>query len=153
MTTIKHYLSLKQMECRSTYNSKKRVLEAFGLLFSDRHQLDPEQSSLIFDALLKREKIGSTALGNGIAIPHARINDLKTPKLAVITLQTAIDFDAPDQKLVDILISLLVPRKESNLHLSLLKQLATILQDKKLVIQLRESKNNKALYQILKHST
>lgn len=150
MTIINQYLSVQRVQCRATYNSKKRVLEAFSQLLS---QSTPEQSTIIFDALLKREKIGSTALGNGIAIPHARIDDLTEPKLAVITLQNAIDFDAPDQQPVDTLISLLVPNEKSDLHLNLLKQLATILRDKQSVSQLRKSHSDAALYQAFTAAT
>jgi len=146
MTTINHYISPTQVKCNATYSSKKRVLEAFSELLG---QADSEKSILIFDAMLKREKIGSTAIGNGIAIPHARIDALKAPKLAAMTLQKAIGFDTPDQKPVDILISLLVPNQESELHLNLLKRLATVLRNKKLVTQLRQSNSDKALYQSL----
>ncbi len=151
MTAINHYLSPEQVECHASYNSKKRVLEAFSELFSQA--ADPEQSTLIFDALLKREKIGSTALGNGIAIPHARIDHLQAPKIAAITLQNPIDFDAPDQKPVDLLISLLVPNEQSELHLNLLKQLAGVLKNKKSVTQLRQSDSNKSLFDALVAAT
>jgi len=146
MTTITHYISPVQVKCNTTYSSKKRVLEAFSELLV---QADSEQIILIFDALLKRKKIGSTAIGNGIVILHARIDKLKAPKLAAITLQKEIDFDTPDQKPIDILIALMGPNQESELHLNLLKQLATALRNKKSVVQLRQSNGDKARYQAL----
>lgn len=92
MPHLTPYLSRERTHVVDDINSKKRVLQLLSELFS--HDL-PEHHDDIYDALIKREKIGSTALGRGIAIPHARISGVSTPMLAVLRLKNSIEFDAP----------------------------------------------------------
>jgi len=106
--------------------SKKRAFEEAGLLFESLHGLS---RALVTDSLFSRERLGSTGLGNGVAIPHGRIKGLKTPMAAVFQLRNPIGFDAPDDKAVTLLIFLLVPEAATQKHLEILSEIAELLSD------------------------
>jgi nitrogen PTS system EIIA component len=112
--------------------SKKRAFEEAGLLFETLHGLN---RALITDSLFARERLGSTGLGHGVAIPHGRIKGLKQPLAAVFQLAAPIGFDAPDEQAVQLLIFLLVPEAATQKHLEILSEIAELLSDS----QLRES--------------
>ena len=107
-------------------HSTKRLFERAAELFSDQLGLDSEQ---IYRALLAREKLGSTAVGEGVAIPHSRIDGCIEPAGCLITLPTGIDFSAPDNQPVDLVFVLLVPKEATQQHLDLLAMLARALSD------------------------
>jgi PTS system nitrogen regulatory IIA component len=102
------------------------------LLFETLHGLN---RALITDSLFARERLGSTGLGHGVAIPHGRIKGLKQPLAAVFQLGAPIGFDAPDEQAVQLLIFLLVPEAATQKHLEILSEIAELLSDS----QLRES--------------
>ena len=106
--------------------SKKRAFEEVGLLFETMHGLS---RALITDSLFARERLGSTGLGYGVAIPHGRIKGLKAPMAAVLKLAQPIGFDAPDEKPVNLLIFLLVPEAATQKHLEILSEIAELLSD------------------------
>src|SRR3989338_3978744 len=112
--------------------SKKRVFERVGLLFENNQQIARSQ---VFDSLFAREKLGSTGLGQGVAIPHGRIKGLREAVAALVTMKEAIPFDAPDGQPVNIACILLVPEKATDKHLQILSELAQMFSDK----QFRES--------------
>jgi len=109
--------------------SKKRVFEQVGLLFENNHQIARSQ---VFDSLFAREKLGSTGLGQGIAIPHGRIKGLKDAVGSIVRLHQPIPFDAPDGKPVGLVFVLLVPEKATDLHLQILSELAQMFSDRAL---------------------
>lgn len=106
--------------------SKKRAFEEAGLLFENLHGLG---RALVTDSLFARERLGSTGLGHGVAIPHGRIKGLKSPLAAVFQLAQPIGFDAPDEKPVALLIFLLVPEAATQKHLEILSEIAELLSD------------------------
>ena len=106
--------------------SKKRAFEEAGLLFENLHGLS---RSLVTDSLFSRERLGSTGLGHGVAIPHGRIKGLKMPMAAVLQLAHPIGFDAPDEQAVNLLIFLLVPESATQKHLEILSEIAEMLSD------------------------
>jgi PTS system nitrogen regulatory IIA component len=108
-------------------SSKKRVFEQAGLLFENNQGIGRSQ---VYDALFAREKLGSTGLGMGIAIPHGRIKGLKEAKGAFLRLATPVQFDAPDGKPVGLLFVLLVPEAATEHHLQLLSELAQMFSDR-----------------------
>jgi nitrogen PTS system EIIA component len=108
-------------------SSKKRVFEQAGLLFENRHGIARSQ---VYDALFAREKMGSTGLGQGIAIPHGRIKGLKEARGAFLHLATPVQFDAPDGKPVSQIFVLLVPEAATEHHLQLLSELAQMFSDR-----------------------
>ena len=107
--------------------SKKRVFEQAGMLFEARLGM---ARSIIFDSLFAREKLGSTGLGQGVAIPHGRIKGLKQAVGALIRLAAPIPFDSPDGRPVTLLFVLLVPEQATEEHLQILSELAQRFSDR-----------------------
>ncbi len=108
-------------------SSKKRVFEKVGLLFENNQGI---ARSAVFDSLFAREKLGSTGLGQGIAIPHGRIKGLKEASGAFLRLAAPVPFDAPDGKPVSLLFVLLVPEQATEQHLQILSELAERFSDR-----------------------
>jgi PTS system nitrogen regulatory IIA component len=108
-------------------SSKKRVFEHVGLLFENNQGI---ARSTVFDSLFAREKLGSTGLGRGIAIPHGRIKGLKHASGAFLRLTTAVPFDSPDGVPVSLLFVLLVPEQATEQHLQILSELAERFSDR-----------------------
>jgi PTS system nitrogen regulatory IIA component len=108
-------------------SSKKRVFEQVGLMFENNQSI---ARSLVFDSLFAREKLGSTGLGQGIAIPHGRIKGLREAVGGFIRLSAPVQFDAPDGKPVSLLFVLLVPEQATEHHLQILSELAQMFSDK-----------------------
>jgi len=121
MSLIGKYLTADcvLLDCEST--SKKRVFERVGILFENTHGIARAQ---VFDSLFAREKLGSTGLGQGVAIPHGRVKGLKEAMAAFIKMQNPIPFDGPDGLPVSFIFILLVPERATDLHLQLLGELA-----------------------------
>lgn len=126
--------------------SKKRAFEDAGLLFENLHGLN---RALVADSLFARERLGSTGLGHGVAIPHGRIKGLKAPMAAVFQLATPIGFDAPDEQPVGLLIFLLVPEAATQKHLEILSEIAEMLSDSGLREKLMRSQDAAALHQLI----
>jgi PTS system nitrogen regulatory IIA component len=116
--------------------SKKRAFEEAGLLFETLHGLN---RALITDSLFARERLGSTGLGHGVAIPHGRIKGLKQPLAAVFQLANPIGFDAPDEQPVQLMIFLLVPEAATQKHLEILSEIAELLSDSALREKMKHS--------------
>jgi PTS system nitrogen regulatory IIA component len=109
--------------------SKKRMFEQAGLLFENNQG---GARSLVVDRLLARERLGSTGLGQGVAIPHGRIKGLKEAVGAFVRLAQPVPFDAPDGKPVSLVFLLLVPEQATEQHLRVLSELAQMLSDREL---------------------
>lgn len=107
-------------------SSKKRAFEYAGLLFENHLGLN---RATVTDNLFARERLGSTGLGEGVAIPHGRIKGLKQPSAALIRLRQPIPFEAPDNEPVALLVVLLVPESATAKHLELLSTIAEMLAD------------------------
>ena len=123
--------------------SKKRAFEEAGLLFEGLHGLS---RALVTDSLFARERLGSTGLGHGVAIPHGRIKGLKSPMAAVFQLASPIGFDAPDEQPVVLLIFLLVPEAATQKHLEILSEIAELLSDSSLREKLKACTDAGALH-------
>ncbi|MGQ0709805.1 MAG: PTS sugar transporter subunit IIA [Rhodoferax sp.] len=126
--------------------SKKRAFEEAGLLFENLHGLS---RALVTDSLFSRERLGSTGLGHGVAIPHGRIKGLKSPMAAVFQLEQPIVFDAPDDKPVNLLIFLLVPEAATQKHLEILSEIAELLSDTQLREQLTTPGDASSLHALI----
>ena len=126
MNRLASILSPEQVLAHVEVTSKKRAFEEAGLLFENLHGLS---RALVTDSLFSRERLGSTGLGHGVAIPHGRIKGLKAPMAAVFQLANAIGFDAPDDMVVGLLIFLLVPEAATQKHLEILSEIAELLSD------------------------
>ena len=126
--------------------SKKRVFEQAGLLFENTQHIARSQ---VFESLFAREKLGSTGLGQGVAIPHGRIKGLREAVAALIRMKEAIPFDAPDGQPVNLACILLVPEKATDKHLQILSELAQMFSDKKFRESLLQSKNADEIHQLI----
>ncbi len=127
MNLIAKLLTVDNVVVGLDASSKKRVFEQAGLLFENHHGI---ARSAVYDALFAREKMGSTGLGLGIAIPHGRIKGLKQAQGAFLRLATPVQFDAPDGQPVGLVFVLLVPEAATEHHLQLLSELAQMFSDK-----------------------
>lgn len=125
--------------------SKKRVFERVGMLFENQMQIARSQ---VFDSLFAREKLGSTGLGQGVAIPHGRIPKLREATAAFVRTTHSIPFDAPDGQPVTLIFVLLVPELATDLHLQLLGQLAEMFSDEILRAKLLECEDAACIYQL-----
>lgn len=124
--------------------SKKRSLEQLSeILSSYAPSLTPAE---IFDSLIGRERLGSTGLGQGVALPHGRLSSLSEPIGAFVSLSDAIDFDAIDHQPVDLMFALLVPAESTEEHLQILAGLAKRFSDPNFCEQLRAATTNEELH-------
>ena len=146
MNRLSQILSPSQVLVSVDATSKKRAFEEAGLLFENLHGLN---RALITDSLFARERLGSTGLGHGVAIPHGRIKGLKAPMAAVFQLQAPIGFDAPDEQAVALLIFLLVPEAATQKHLEILSEIAELLSDSVLREKLKTTSDAAALHHLL----
>ena len=121
MNPLTNLLHASQVLLDFDASSKKRVFEQAGLLFENHLGM---ARSVVFDSLFAREKLGSTGLGQGIAIPHGRIKGLKQAAGAFLRLATPVPFDSPDGRPVNLLFILLVPEQATEEHLQILSELA-----------------------------
>jgi PTS system nitrogen regulatory IIA component len=126
--------------------SKKRAFEEAGLLFESLHGLS---RALVTDSLFSRERLGSTGLGHGVAIPHGRIKGLKAPMAAVFQLAKPIGFDAPDDQAVSLMIFLLVPETATQRHLEILSEIAELLSDADMRTRLTSTTDATELHSLL----
>lgn len=127
MSLIAQLLPLSNVVIDLDASSKKRVFEQAGLLFENHQGI---ARSVVFDSLFSRERLGSTGLGQGIAIPHGRIKGLQEAAGAFFRLATPVQFDAPDGRPVNLLFILLVPEQANEAHLQLLSELAQMFSDR-----------------------
>lgn len=144
---IGELLSLDRVVDDAEASSKKRTLELLsGLLGGAENNLSHNE---IFDTLLARERLGSTGLGAGVAIPHGRMKGIQKAVGAFVKLREGIDYDAPDKQAVDLLFALIVPEECTDMHLDILAQLARLFRDSDTVEQLRKSTDRETLYRVL----
>jgi PTS system nitrogen regulatory IIA component len=143
MNRLSSILPLAQVLVHFDASSKKRAFEEVGFLFESLHGLN---RAVVTDSLFARERLGSTGLGYGVAIPHGRIKGLKSPMAAVLQLAQPIGFDAPDEQAVNLLIFLLVPEAATQKHLEILSEIAEMLSDSTLREQLSTSASAQALH-------
>jgi PTS system nitrogen regulatory IIA component len=126
--------------------SKKRMFEQAGLLFENNQGVG---RSVVFDSLFARERLGSTGLGQGVAIPHGRIKGLKEAVGAFVRLASPVPFDAPDGKPVTLVFFLLVPEQATEQHLQILSELAQLFSDRELRERLATEHDSSTLHQTI----
>lgn len=127
--------------------NKKRLIEQLSKLLDERN--DPANERAIFDSLVRREKLGSTGLGQGVAIPHGRSADVGRAVGAFVRLAEPVDFNAVDGKPVDLVFALVVPEHFTDQHLMFLATLAEMFSDAAFTSRLRAARDSAALYDAL----
>lgn len=146
MNRISQLLPLTNIVIGLEASSKKRVFEQAGLLFENNQGIARVK---VFDSLFARERLGSTGLGEGIAIPHGRIKGLKEAVAALVRLSEPVAFDAPDGKPVSLLLFLLVPEQATQQHLEILSEVAELLSDRAMRDTLLAASDPQAIHQSL----
>ena len=124
---LEEILTPDRCQCKMTGSSKKRILSNISELISDN--IEELEADEVFNALMAREQLGSTGLGNGIAIPHCRVAPCDKIVGALISLDTAVDFDSVDGNPVDLLFALVVPEQKNDEHIKTLAAIATLFND------------------------
>jgi len=146
MQPLAQLLTPERTACQVPGLSKKRLFETLARIISD------DQISLsydeVFGQLIARERLGSTGLGEGIAIPHCRIGNCSQPLGTLITLSEPIDFDAPDNQPVDLVFALLVPEEANQQHLDTLASLARLFSQTSFCNDLRSADNPVTMYNL-----
>ncbi len=148
---LSEILTTNCTRCDVAVTSKKRILEKICQLAAIQ-VTDTEQDELL-ESLLEREKVGSTGIGNGIAIPHGRLPNTSKAVAVLITTKQAISFDAIDNRDVDIFIALFVPENSCQEHLDTLQNIAKLFSDKKMIKQVRKCSDNQALYNLIQQAS
>ena len=146
MNRLAKFLPLENVVIGLSVTSKKRVFEQAGLIFENQNGI---ARSTVTDNLFARERLGSTGLGEGVAIPHGRIKGLKQPLAAFVRLAEAIPFESPDGQPVSLLIFLLVPEQATQQHLEILSEIAQLLSDREARERLHTEENREALHRLL----
>lgn len=146
MNRISKLLPLANIVVGLETSSKKRVFEQAGLLFENNQGIARVK---VFDSLFARERLGSTGLGDGIAIPHGRIKGIEDAVAALIRLAEPVAFDAPDGKPVGLLLFLLVPEQATQQHLEILSEVAEMLSDESMRNRLLSEGDPQKLHQAL----
>jgi len=143
---LEEILTAQRCFCDLQAISKKRILKTVSeLIEQDVPNLSAND---IFESLMAREQLGSTGVGNGIAIPHCRVSQCNKITGALVTLSDPIDFDAIDSKPVDILFVLIVPDQKTDEHVKTLGRLAELFNDEDFCYILRNTHNSEDLYNI-----
>ena len=146
MNLIAKLLPLSNIVLDVEATSKKRMFEQIGLVF-ENHQAVAR--SVVFDSLFARERLGSTGLGQGVAIPHGRIKGLREPIGAFVRLKAPVAFDAPDGRPVNLVFVLLVPEQATEQHLEILSELAQMFSDRDLRQSMTTVADAAALHQLI----
>ncbi len=124
--TLINSLALNRIQVQSDISSSKRLLEAMAGLLTTGLSEDAKEKD-VYHLLLEREKIGNTGVGSGVAIPHSRCDFTDQAVVAIITLETAVDYDSLDRQPVDVAFGLLVPQEATQEHLNLLADIAKLM--------------------------
>ena len=117
-------------------DSQKNVFKILGNTFSKKNK---DLSSLIVEKLNERERLGSTSVGNGIAIPHTKVDGIKETQVIFLKLKSGVDFSAPDGKKIDLIFSIIAPENSESDHLLILSSISSFIKKKEKVDRLRGS--------------
>lgn len=135
------------ISCNNSVVSKKRILENMSYLLAANTEAATVDN--IFQALLERERLGTTGLGKGVAIPHARIPGLTHTIAAMMTLETPVNYESSDKQPVDIVFGLLVPEEGGDHHLEHLARIVTLFREAETCKNIREAKNSEQIFELL----
>lgn len=146
MQALSSLLTPGRAACRVPGISKKRLFETISRIISDDQVSLPY--NLLLSSFIAREKLGSTGLGQGIAIPHCRVDNCTHAIGTLVTLEDPINFDAPDGEPVDVLFVLLVPTEAQQRHLDILAGVAGLFSQKAFCGEIRSARDAQSLHTI-----
>jgi PTS system nitrogen regulatory IIA component len=147
---LQDILTLDCTLCAVKATSKKKLLEI--LCTTAAKKIDNLDTFQLFESLMTREKVGSTGIGNGIAIPHGRLTGTSKVIAVLLTSEQAIEFGAIDNRGVDIFIALFVPEENCQQHLETLQSIAKIFSNKKIAKQVRKCQSSSALFEVIRNA-
>ena len=143
---IKNILTQQLTQCGIPGGSKKRVLENLSTFVTEQLGGDGDQAENLFHNLVARERLGSTGIGEGVAIPHCRVAGFNRIHGCLIKLEQAIDFGSLDDQPVDLIFALIVPEEQNEEHLATLARVDAIMQDDSSRMSLRQCSSSEELY-------
>mgnify|MGYP002638433166 FL=1 len=143
---ITDILTQKMTQCDLPGGSKKRVLENLSAFVTDQLGGNTEQADTLFHNLVARERLGSTGIGDGVAIPHCRVSGFNRIHGCLIKLEDPVDFGALDDQPVDLIFALIVPEEQNDEHLATLARVAAIMQNDQSRQSLRQCSNDEDLF-------
>lgn len=143
---IADFLSPVRIDLDCQISSKKRLMEHIASMLTRETETDEES---VFRVLIERERLGSTGIGQGVALPHGRLSEIDDAVLALAVLNTPLDYQSPDQQDVQIVVGLLVPEKANDAHLQILARLAELLNQTVLRNQLLQAKDKDEIFSAL----
>ena len=143
---ITDILTPAMTHCNLPGGSKKRVLEHLSSFIVEQLGGDTEQADSLFHSLVARERLGSTGIGEGIAIPHCRTPGIKRIHGCLAKLTSPVEFDAPDDQSVDLIFALVVPEEQNDEHLATLARIAALLQHERSRVALRKCRSHEELF-------
>ena len=143
---ISALLSPQSIFIDTEITSKKKLLELIANIVADRTKLS---ESSIYNNLLNRERLGSTGLGQGFAVPHARINDLDQTIGCFFRLKEAVNFESPDNRPVDLVFTIIIPEEATEEHLMILSSLASIFSREEICDAIRNATSKDEIAQII----
>jgi PTS system nitrogen regulatory IIA component len=146
MNLVSRLLPLNHVVLGLDAGSKKRLFEQVGLLFENTRQIPRAR---VFDSLFDREKLGSTGLGYGVAIPHGRVKTIREPVCAFVRTAAPIAFESPDGAPVSLVFAMLVPEHATEAHLELLSELAQMFSDPQLREALATTEDVQAAHRLI----
>ena len=143
------FLSLESIFVDIEADSKKNVFKILGNLFAKKNA---SLASTIINRLNERERLGSTSVGNGVAIPHTKVGELKKTMVIFLKLQNGVDFAAEDDKNVDLVFSIIAPESSQSEHLLILSSISNFLRKKSNVDDIRKLESAEEIYSLLSKS-
>ena len=142
-------IKLDQIRINVNAGSKKKVLEIISHIISDCY---PQyQTNTVFETLVERERLGSTGIGHGVALPHGRLSNCKEPIGVFISLVESVDFDAIDKEKVQFIFALLVPEYSTQEHLEILAKLAQFFRQQESHKKLAQANSAEDVYKVFSH--
>ncbi len=153
--SLHDYLDVRTISVRSGLSSRKKLLQEMARLLSiPLIKSSPNSSDIniekdVYHALLEREKLGNTGIGNGVAMPHSRFKAASEAVIAIITLETAIDYDSLDRQAVDVAFGLIVPLEANQQHLNILADIARMMSDANNKQKLHSAKTPQAAIELI----
>jgi len=140
-------INADNISCHNSASSKKRILENISHMLAKNTKA--ATADQIFQALLERERLGSTGLGKGVAIPHARIPGLTHTIAAMMTIESPVNYESADKQAVDIAFGLLVPENDGDHHLKHLSQIVTLFRDQDTCQKIRDAQDSEQIFELL----
>jgi PTS system nitrogen regulatory IIA component len=146
MNPLGELLTVDDVRLDLDVSNKTQLLDQLAILLAARHGLS---KTLVLESLIVREQLGSTGVGHGVAIPHARMNQCAVPAAAFVRTKFAIPFDAPDGKPASVFLGLIVPNKATERHLQLLATAAGMLGDRTFRDKLKTATDPKVVRELI----